>query len=328
MPSKNIPQKVLIIRFSSLGDIVLTSIVVRTLKKQLNCEIHFLTKKGFKDIVASNPYIDKVWLFDQTLSDLLNELKAQRFDLIVDLQNNLRSRMIRLYLWQIPVTSYYKANFEKWLSVHFKINRLPKQHIALRYLNALKKYKVKDDGEGLDYFIPATDQVNLVELNINRPYIALVIGAAHFTKRIPVHKLQELISLIKGNYGILLIGGKAEFEIGKQLESDRVINLCGKYSINQSASLLEQSSMVIAPDTGMMHISAALKKPIRSIWGSTLPEFGFWPFYGTNHPDMNISFEVQGLTCRPCSRFGRSECPQGHFNCMEMQLITKVIKNL
>jgi ADP-heptose:LPS heptosyltransferase len=328
MSSKKNLRKVLIIRFSSLGDIVLTSLVMRTLKKQKNCEIHYLTKKGFKDIVESNPYIDKVWLFDHNLSEILMGLKTQGFDLIIDLHNNLRSRMIRLYLWHIPATSYYKANLAKWFSVYFKINLFPKDHIAIRYLNALKKYNVLDDGEGLDYFIPTSDQVRLGGLNIHKPFIALVIGAAHFTKRIPLHKLKELISLIKGNYGILLIGGTAEFETGKILESDRVINLCGKYSINQSASLLEQSSVVIAPDTGMMHIAAALKKPIRSIWGSTLPEFGFWPFYGNKHQDLNVSYEVNGLSCRPCSRFGRNACPEGHFNCMEMQEMSEAIVNL
>ncbi len=322
------PKKVLIIRFSSLGDIVLTSLVVRCIKKQLECEVHYLTKRGFKDIVSSNPYIDKVWLLDTSLADLIPQLKAERYDLIVDLHKNLRSRMIRLKLWNIPVVGYHKANLAKWASVHFKIHRFPKEHIAIRYLNALSKYGVLDDGEGLDYFIPDQDQIDLDNLQIYKPFIALVIGAAHFTKRVPLHKLQELVVGLQGDYPVIIIGGKAEFVVGEQLVSNQVINTCGKYTINQSASIIQQAHLVISPDTGMMHIAAALKKPIRSIWGSTLSAFGFWPYYGVQNQDLNISFEVTGLDCRPCARFGRNSCPQGHFNCMEMQEMDRVLKSL
>lgn len=326
MIKEKVPRKVLIIRFSSLGDIVLTSLVVRCLKKQLNCEIHFLTKKTFIEIIEPNPYIDKTWLLDKELSTILPGLKAENYDLIIDLHKNLRSRIIRFYLWNIPAVSYLKANLAKWVSVYFKINKLPGDHITIRYLKALQEYNVQDDGDGLDYFIPSRDHVDLNALNIRAPFIALVIGAAHFTKRIPYRKLNELITNLPGRYPILIIGGKTEQEVGKMLESDRVINMCGKYSINQSASILDQSSLVISPDTGMMHIAAALKKPIRSIWGSTLAEFGFWPYYGNKLEDQNISFEVK-LDCRPCSRFGRDACPLGHFNCMEMQDMVKVVNS-
>ena len=321
-------MKVLIIRFSSLGDIVLTSLMVRCLKKQLACDIHYLTKKGFNDIVCANPFIDKVWLLDQTIAELIPNLKKEKYDLIVDLHKNIRSIWIRWILWNVPTVSYHKANIAKWLSVYFKINRFPKEHNAIRYLNALKKYGVKDDGDGLDYFIPIKDQINIQKLNIAQPFVAIVIGAAHFTKRIPLHKLQELTTKLSKKYSIIIIGGKAEVEVGKLLESKNVINTCGKYSINQSASLLDQAFIVIAPDTGMMHIAAALKKPIRSIWGSTLSEFGFWPLYGSKHDDLNVSFEVNGLSCRPCARFGKDHCPQGHFKCMEQQDMSAIVQNI
>lgn len=313
-------NKVLIIRFSSLGDIVLTSLAVRCIKKQTGAAVHYLTKAGFSDIVSSNPYIDKVWLLNKSLNELLPSLKKENYDLIVDLHNNLRSRMLRLSLFTVPAVSYVKGNFAKWLSVHFKINRFSKKHVAIKYLQSLNKWNVNDDGMGLDYFIPEKDKVNTVSiLKHDQPFIALVIGAAHFTKRVPQTKLKEIISKIKSGYPIVLIGGKAEKEQGDALSQDGVINTCGQYSINQSASILAQSAMVISPDTGMMHIAAALKKPIRSIWGSTLAEFGFWPYYGNHHPDLNTSFEVKGLSCRPCARFGRNECPKGHFDCMMKQ---------
>ncbi len=319
MPEHPVVRKVLIIRFSSLGDIVLTSLLVRCLKKQLGCEIHYLTKNSFKDLVSSNPNIDKVWLLNNKIANIIPVLKAEHYDLIIDLHKNLRSLLIRFHLWNIPAVSYHKANVAKWLAVQFKIHRFPKNHIALRYLHTLKKYNVQDDGHGLDYFIPTYDQIDLQSIPVTTPYIALVIGAAHFTKRIPLIKLQELIASLDVIYPILIIGGPAESAAGQLLASDRVINTCGKYNINQSASLLNQAAFVVAPDTGMMHIAAALKKPIRSIWGSTLAEFGFWPFYGFNHKDLNVSFEIKGLSCRPCARFGRQSCPEGHFKCMMLQ---------
>lgn len=319
-------KKVLIIRLSSLGDIVLTSLAVRCIKKQTNAEVHFLTKTNFNEIVSTNPYIDKVWLLNSSLGELLPSLKKENYDLIVDLHKNLRSGLLRISLFSVPVVSYDKGNFSKWLAVHFKIHRFSKNHIAIKYLLAVQKWNIKDDGMGLDYFIPEQDKVNMESiLKKKQSYIALVIGAAHFTKRVPVVKLKEIISKIIPFYPIVLVGGKDEKETGDALVQDGVTNTCGQYSINQSASVLSQSILVISPDTGMMHIAAALKKPIRSIWGSTLAEFGFWPYYGDQHPDLNISFEVKGLACRPCARFGRNECPKGHFACMMQQELEGII---
>lgn len=322
-------KKVLIIRFSSLGDIVLTSLLIRCLKKQQQCEIHYLTKKAFAPLVSSNPYINKVWTAEVGLEALLSSLKAEKFDLIVDLHNNLRSRRVRFGLWKVPVVSYHKANLAKWLAVYFKLFRFPKEHIALRYLYALKKSGLTDDGDGLDFFIPDTDQINTEEqFGFSGHYLALVIGAAHFTKRIPVVKLKELLNALGPDVRVVLIGGKEENESAHQLSGPNIYNGCGILSINQSASVLQQARVVFAPDTGMMHIAAALKKEIRSIWGSTLPEFGFWPFYGYKHPDQNLSFEIQGLACRPCSRFGKSSCPEGHFKCMIDHDMSKVAHSI
>lgn len=321
-------NKVLVIRLSSLGDIVLTSLAVRCLKTQTKCEIHYLTKSAFKDLLAANPYVDKIWLLHSSIDELIPSLKAEGFDLILDLHNNLRSRLIRLRLWKVPVVTYHKGNLAKWLAVYFKIIRLPKDHIAIRYLNALKKYQIQDDGQGLDYFIPEKDIVDLKTIAVPSPYIALVIGAAHFTKRIPLAKLQVLTAGLVTRWPVVIIGGKAEEDEGKLLAADRVFNTCGRYSINQSASLLAQSFVVIAPDTGMMHIAAALKKPIRSVWGSTLAEFGFWPYYGAHSPDLNQSFEVPGLPCRPCARFGKDHCPKGHFDCMQHQDMNSIVQSI
>lgn len=322
-------KKVLIIRFSSLGDVVLTSLAVRCLKKQKQCQIHYLTKTSFGSLVKDNPYIDKVWTIGDDLNAVLPLLKAEQFDLILDLHNNLRSRRVRLSLWKVPVVSYNKANLAKWLAVYVKLFRFPREHIALRYLQALKKFEVSDDGDGLDFFIPSADRIDPLErFGVSGPYIALVLGAAHFTKRVPVLKWKEFLALLNPGQDVILIGGKNEQDLGNELSGAHIHNACGLLSINQSASLLQQAKAVVAPDTGMMHIAAALKKPIRSIWGSTLPEFGFWPFYGFKHQDLNQSFEIKGLYCRPCSRFGREACPQGHFRCMMEQDMKSIAQSV
>lgn len=324
-------KKVLIIRFSSLGDIVLTSLLVRCLKTQLGPEIHFLTKKPFAGLLAANPWIDRVWILEQSWSGILPQLKAEKFDLIVDLHKNLRSLRVRLSLWPVPSTSYQKGNLAKWLSVYFKINRFPKDHIAIRYLHSLRKFGVYDDGKGLNFFIPDDAHVDPSrQFGIKSPYLALVIGAAHFTKRPPVSKWKELIASLHGKYPVILVGGKDEQAVASQLQGEQVYNACGTFSILQSAAILQQAASVITPDTGMMHIAAALQKPIRSIWGSTLAEFGFWPFYGKDHEDQNLGFEIKGLACRPCARFGRNACPKGHFNCMmqqDMERISDSVRN-
>jgi len=140
--------KYLVIRFSSIGDIVLTSPVIRMLKKQVpNAEVHFLTKKNFESVVRNNPNIDKVWTTDGSLKDVLSALKKEQFDEIIDLHANLRTWRIKSTL-KIKSTSFNKLNFEKWLLVNLKINRLPAIHIVNRYLKAVEHLGVVNDGEG------------------------------------------------------------------------------------------------------------------------------------------------------------------------------------
>ena len=320
--------KFLIIRFSSIGDIVLTSPILRCVKEQLNAEVHFLTKKVYRSLVEGNPYIDHVHTIQKNLREVVPALQAERFDGIVDLHKNLRTWQVRLALRK-PTGTFPKLNFQKWLLVRWGINRLPETHIVDRYFRAVRKWGVESDGQGLDYFIPesrldAIDQ-QIADLGIGAgPYIALAIGAAHATKRLPEHKLQELCQSLDGP--IVLLGGPAEADLGIRLKEQagkQVINTCGKLSLHGSARLIERAALVISHDTGMMHIAAAFKRPIISIWGSTIPAFGMTPYYPKGI-DLNTSLEVQGLACRPCSKIGFSECPKGHFDCMQQQQLERV----
>lgn len=311
-------MKVLILRFSSIGDIVLTSPVVRCLKRQTGATVHYVSKEAFRPILESNPYIDRVFTFQKNISDIIPVLKAERYDVVIDLHRNLRSFLIKTALMR-PSRSFDKLNFEKWLLVNFKINLLPKVHIVDRYMATVKSLGVQYDGEGLDFFIPpGKDRHNSIEANRipQVPYTAFVIGATHATKRLPEEKITETCRQLR--QPVLLLGGKDESETGQRIAAaagSHVIDLCGRLSLYESASVVRDAAHVITHDTGLMHIAAAFRKPIVSIWGNTVPEFGMYPFYPTGM-NLNTSLEVPGLPCRPCSKIGYAKCPKGHFACM------------
>ncbi|MBN2273626.1 MAG: glycosyltransferase family 9 protein [Bacteroidales bacterium] len=308
--------KFLIIRFSSIGDIVLTTPVIRCLKQQVNGSIvHYAVKKQFLPLLQANPYIDKIHCFDNNLNAFIRELKNEGFDYIIDLHHNLRTLLIKSRL-RILDFSFPKLNYKKWLIVNFKIDRLPRIHIVDRYMKTLALFDVVNDGKGLDYFIPEGDAMDIGKLpaDFRNGYVALVVGAKHATKQLPVDKLISLCSLI--NKPIVLLGGKEDVSAGEAIAQNAkgpVYNACGQFSINQSASLVQQARLVICPDTGLMHIAAAFRKKIISIWGNTIPEFGMAPYLP--HEDSRI-IQVEGLSCRPCSKIGYASCPKKHFRCM------------
>jgi len=320
-------SKFLIIRFSSIGDIVLTTPVVRCVKNQINdSEVHFLTKKAFTPIVESNPHIDKVIAFDDNLDDVIRELASENYDFIIDLHNNLRSGLIKSRL-KVNSASFNKFNIRKWLLVNLKINRLPDIHIVDRYMMTVSKLGVDNDHEGLDYFLTEKDKSLPSEIidEIPTTYIAIVIGAKHSTKRLPVKKLTELCDSL--DQEIILLGGPEDRENGELILQNlsSVKNYCGELTLGQSAFLISKASLVISHDTGLMHIAAAFRKKIISIWGNTVPEFGMYPYLPKDN-DISQEFEVKGLKCRPCSKIGYDSCPKEHFKCMNEQDIDEIQK--
>ncbi|MHA4738608.1 glycosyltransferase family 9 protein [Dyadobacter sp. MSC1_007] len=311
----NKPVKFLILRFSSIGDIVLTTPVVRCLKQQMpQAEIHYFTKSKFEFLLQDNPYIDKVWLLEKDTAGILSLLKKENFDYIIDLHRNIRTLRIKWTLG-VPSFSFEKLNVQKWLMTQFKVNYLPDVHIVDRCLDTLKSFNIVNDDKGLDYFIPYKDQVELSWLPATHQqgYVAYAIGGQHFTKKLPVPRMIELCKKI--NFPVILLGGKEDFEAGEAVRQaigdDPIFNACGKYNFNQSASLIEKALIVFSHDTGLMHVAAAFRKKVYSIWGNTVPAFGMYPY--------KTAFEVletKGLECRPCSKIGYSQCPKKHFKCM------------
>jgi ADP-heptose:LPS heptosyltransferase len=311
--------KVLIIRFSSIGDIVLTTPVIRNLKTQVeHIEVHFLTKKIFAPVLEGNPYIDKIHCLDNNFGSLMHELKQENFDFIIDLHKNLRTSRIKLGLKRMSF-SFEKLNFKKWLLVNFKINRLPAIHIVDRYMKTISLFIETSDEKGLDYYVPEKDNY---PINLNSPFIVIIVGANHNTKQLPDEKLIELCTRIEKP--VVLLGGKADIDKAVSIESGvekQLTNLVGKLTINQSASVVQQADWVITPDTGLMHIAAAFGKKIISVWGNTVPEFGMAAYKPNNY---SVLIEQKGLKCRPCSKIGYKKCPKSHFKCMNDHDISHV----
>lgn len=309
-------MKILIIRFSSIGDIVLTTPVVRCCAQQIkNAEIHFVCKASFKSTLEHNPYIHRLITFDKDINEVIPALKKENYDIIIDLHNNLRSRRLKLALGKKSL-SFDKLNIKKLLAVVLKNkNLLPDIHIVQRYLQTVSSLGVKDDGKGLDYFISEKDNVDLSTIHpeLNKGYIALVVGGSYYTKKIPVNKLIEICNNSK--LPLVLLGGKEDSAIAEQVVSKtkNTFNLCGKYSLNQSASIIQHSTFIITSDTGLMHIASSFGKKIYSLWGNTIPEFGMYPY---KPGDGSKILEVKNLKCRPCSKLGYGKCPKGHFKCM------------
>ncbi len=322
--------RILIIRFSSIGDIVLTSPVVRCISQQVkDAEIHFLTKSGYAPLLEANPHIHKVHTLQHSWKETVRTIRNISPDAVVDLHNNLRSRRLRMAL-SARSSAFPKLNLRKWALVNLKWNTMPDIHIVQRYLKAASFLGVQDDGRGLEHYIAegtADLTAPLPDMN-GQPFAAIAIGAQHHTKKLPEDQLLSLVSHMRSSgIRVALIGGPEDAAMADAIceEYPQTMSFCGKASLQESALLIERSSLVIAHDTGMMHIAAALQKPVISVWGNTVPELGMYPYYGTSSNNLEsqrkqgLIREIPKLSCRPCSKLGYDTCPKGHFKCMTEQ---------
>jgi ADP-heptose:LPS heptosyltransferase len=307
-------MKILVIRFSSMGDIIYTTPVVRCLKKQLpGAEIHFLTKPSFKYIYESNPYVDKLLLLKPALSDTIEEIRAEGYDYLIDLHNNLRTSLIKLRVG-VKSSTYKKQRLRKWLSLRFNLKLVPPIHLVERYLKTVKFLGVTNDGKPIDYYIKSRHELKtLLPASHQNGYVAFVIGATHFTKRMPNEKIIGICRQI--GRPVVLLGGQDVQANGSAIAGaigENVYNACGLTSLDESVFLVSKAQKVLGFDTGLTHIAEAFDRPIASIWGGTVPELlGVQPYMVSGAKVIGID-----LPCRPCSKFGLEKCPLGHFKCM------------
>jgi heptosyltransferase-2 len=321
-------MRLLFIRFSSIGDIVLTTPAMRCAKQQIpGVSIHFLTKTSMKAVTMGNPYIDQFHYFDKDLQATIQDLKQYQFDYIIDLHKNFRSYRIQKALG-VPVLSYDKLSFQKFFLTKLHLNWMPNRHISDRSVDALASLGVVNDGKGLDYFIPPSTalKTNALPISFQSGYIALVIGASYASKKLPVSELQQLCHKIP--YPIVLVGGKddqAEGEAVAAANPIKIFNACGQFNLQESALLVQQAKTVIAHDTGFLYIACAFHKKTVAIWGATSPALQVAPYYPTTMKvDGYYNSIVPDLPCQPCSNYGTKHCPQGHFACMKKQDLQRI----
>jgi len=321
--------KILIVRFSSIGDIVLTSPVVRGLKEQLtDVEIHYLTKKPFSSIVESNPRIDRVFSIDKSVDEVIMDLKKEQYDWVIDLHNNIRTKSLKSKL-QKQSKTVRKLNWKKWLLVKMKMNHMPKIHIVDRYMETVLHLGVTKDNKECEFYIDPENELNVLNEYGLETYLCVAIGAQFTTKRLPTKKLIQILSKVK--IPIVLIGGESDSDVASEIcesrEIDNVITLCGKINLQQSASVVKQSAHLLTHDTGMMHIASCFNVPMTTVWGNTVPDLGMHAYLPSNKSIATIH-EVHGLSCRPCSKIGYQKCPKGHFKCMNDQNVESIIDSL
>ena len=324
-------MKILVIRFSSIGDIVLTTPVIRALKEQRpDVEMHYLTKAIFKSLLEHNPHIDKLVTFERSYQEVLQELKAENYDRVIDLHHNIRTLKLKMALGK-PSNSFPKLNIRKWLLVRLKKISMPDVHVVDRYFLAVERLGVKNDQKHCEFILSDDQRVDPEkEFGIKtKSYLAVAVGAQFFTKRMPVHKLVEILSQIE--QPVVLCGGpmdqKFANEVISSLPDKKIFSACGRYSLGQSASIVEQSAAILTNDTGLMHIATCFGVPVISVWGNTVPELGMYPYYPKEQAKY-VVHEVKGLSCRPCSKIGFQKCPKGHFKCMELQNSSEIARSI
>lgn len=317
-------MKVLVIRFSSIGDIVLTTPVARCLKQQRSdVSVHYLTKYAFREVIAYNPYIDKVHYLEDDLRSLIEELKKEKFDYVIDLHNNMRTMRVKKGLG-VKAYTFRKLNFKKWLLVNFKWNLMPDKSIVERYFETVKPLGIRNDTKGLDHFIPQNAHITHKDIPMSHwnGYVGCVIGGSYNTKKLPVEQWRKFCASVP--FPVILLGGPEDADMGKAIaeqDSIKIYNACGKFTLNESAALVKFAKVIVSNDTGLMHIAAAYNKNIISLWGNTSPEMGMFPYYGNNNlkeyvAPESIIVENKSLYCHPCSKLGYDQCPKGHFRCM------------
>ena len=309
-------MKILVIRFSSIGDLVLTTPVIRCIRRQLPAvELHFLCKNGLKPVMETNPHIDRLHTFRKEDPSLVQRLLSEQFDYVVDLQKNRHSRRICRRL-QVPYSTFPKLNFRKFLLVAFKWNLMPDLHVVDRYFRAVERLGVKNDGQGLDFCIKDADFRELEAFALPEKYVAVAVGSRHATKQMPAEMLEAVA--LKSRLPLVFLGDGKDAAIVAciaQRLPERTLNLCGKLSLRASAACLSRAETLLTGDTGLMHIAAALQKRVVSVWGNTVPAFGMYP-YMPQHPERSMLVENSRCRCRPCSKLGFERCPLRHFSCM------------
>jgi lipopolysaccharide heptosyltransferase II len=307
-------NKLLIVRLSSLGDILLTTPLIRTIKQKYpSIKIDFVLREEYKDLLRLNPHIRNILYYNnekEKLISLKDKICNNNYDSIIDLQNNLKSWLL-LKCYGSSVIGFKKNNINKFLLVHFRLNKLKDaKPIPVRYASTLENFELDDKGLELITDKSANDLLNGID-----KLIGICPGSKHFTKMWPEDYFINLGKLLEeNNYKVVLFGGKDDQLVCERIASNLslAINLCSNNDILQTAADMKNCKTIYCNDSGLMHTATAVNVPVIAFFGSTVKEFGFTPYNSTN-----LILENNSLSCRPCTHIGRDICPKKHFKCMK-----------
>lgn len=318
MPITKEGRSVLVIRFNSIGDIVLTTPVVECLASN-GYRVHYVAKNAFKELLDNDPHVEKVWPLQENLNDLISRIKEFKYDLVVDLHNNVRSKRISQALG-VKTFRLDKERIGLFLLTQLGIGKQTRTHIVDRFMEVIRPLSLQSGTYTPRVHLP---QNEMKTADLPSRYIAVAVGTAWKTKSIPVSHLKNIIESLDP-IPIVLLGGPDDVSKSNEIDTNgsHIHNRVGQLSITESAEAIKSAQVLLTGDTGMMHIAAALDVPVVAVYGSTHPMLGYTPFYAGETEHSIIQNE--DLSCRPCTKQGKDACPKGHFKCM-MDLNTQVI---
>lgn len=335
-------MKILIIRFSSFGDIVLTTPLIRKIKEKYpEAEIDFLVYNNFLEAISSNPYLRNIIIFDKKnkkkeyINEIIKKLKMENYDYVFDLHSKILSKLIGKKVVKGEKGKFFTYKKRKWWkTLLVKMRLIPYNAdctIVESYFTVMKKTDLKISftreniekglGDNLEFYIDDSIQKKILEKYnlINEKYFVLAPGASKFTKKWPYYTELAKKLIEKTNDKIYVIGGKEDFELVANIDKKRIINLCGQLSFKESAVILKYANIVIANDSGPFHMARALKKETFVFFGPTDPKlFSF---------EKN-TYLFYNEKCRPYSLYGEDKFPKKYKECMTGICVEKVVDKI
>jgi heptosyltransferase II len=310
--------RILLVRFSSIGDIVLTTPLVRALKRRhAGAELIYVTKRAMAPLVADNPHLAHVVALEpgEALPHLARRLRAFQATHGLDLHGSLRSAALRL-LVRCRWSGYAKRKLARATLIATKIDlyrgRVP---VAERYFEAARRLDVRPDGGPPEFFVGAAARERVARWLEGRgladaPLVALAPGAAHATKRWPIGHWQALAERLRAaGYRLVVLGGPDDRGAARQL-GPWGDSAAGEFTLQETGACLARAKVLVSGDSGVMHMASGVDTPVVALFGPTVEAFGFFPYGGRS------AVLEQDLRCRPCSSAGTARCPLGHHRCL------------
>jgi heptosyltransferase-2 len=312
---------ILVIRLSSLGDVLLCAPGIRALKRRFpRYRVDFLVAKTYREAAEMLPGVDQIIEFDKQTGwrglFRLRRLLSRRYDVIVDLQNSWRSAFLRHFCFPMMWVKANRYRFRRWVLIRLKRNLYgaPK-HVPDRYVEALDVLGATDDDDGLRLVSP------IAEATHESKSVVLCPGSRHMTKQWPVERWRELREMLtKDGWNACVCGSQEEKSLVETVANGSSA-LIGA-SLHEVAKKMKTSRLVVSHDSGLMHLAAGLDVPLIAIFGPTVEQFGFYPYRAKS------AVIEQQLACRPCSAFGGDRCPKGHHDCMMKTRVDDVMRSI